>query len=164
MPRNIQLFLLPFLLLSAAFAVAQDRPSCTLMKGLDLKSLLGADHDAPVPFGQNSCRAESNSPGRLIVLAVEEGKAAEIKSSLASMKKLIVQHRAKEATIAAEPTLGPDAFSVRDRASPRGIEVYALKGSRFINIQGSWPTSKPLDDAGAKQLVALLKTVQDKLP
>ena len=164
MPRKIKLFLLPFLLLSAAFAAAQDRPSCGLMKSLDLKPLLGADHDAPVPFGTNSCRAESNSPGRLIILAVEEGKPAEIKSSLATMKKMITQHRAKEAVITAEPSLGPDAFSVRERAGTRGIEVYALKGSRFINIQGSWPFKQPLDDASAKQLVALLKTVQDKLP
>jgi hypothetical protein len=164
MPRNLALLLLPFLLLPAAWAAAQERPACTLMKGLDLKPLLGADHDAPVPFGEKSCRAESNSPGRLIVLAVEEGKPAEIKSSLASMKKLIVQHRAKEAAIAAEPALGPDAFSVRDRGGTRAIEVYALKGSRFLNIQASWPMSKPLDDAGAKQIVTLLKTVQDKLP
>ena len=155
---------LPLLLLSSVLAFAQERPACTMMKGLDLKPLLGADHDAPVPFGTNSCRAESNSPGRLIILAVEEGKAAEIKSNLASMKKLMTQHRAKEAVIAAEPSLGPDAFSVRERAGTRGIEVYALKGSRFLNIQGSWPFKQPMDDATAKQLVGLLKMVQDKLP
>jgi len=165
MPTKIALIFLPLLLLCPGLVAAQgDRPACALMKSLDLKPLLGADHDAPVPFGGASCRAESNSPGRLIVLAVEEGKAAEIKSSLASMKKLITQHRAKEAVIATEPSLGPDAFSVRDRAGTRGIEVYALKGSRFINIQGSWPFKQPLDDASAKQLVALLKMVQDKLP
>lgn len=153
------------LLLPAAHASAQaDRPSCAILKTLDLKPLLGADHDAPVPFGTNSCRAESNSPGRLIILAVEEGKADEIKSSVATMKKMTAQHRAKEATIAAEPSLGPDAFSVREKAGSRGIEVYALKGSRFVNIQGSWPHSKPLDDASARQIVALVRTALDKLP
>ena len=164
MLKNVTRIILLSLLLSAGIVSAQERPACTMMKGLDLKPLLGADHDAPVKFGDNSCRAESNSPGRLIVLAVEEGKAAEIKSNLASMKKMMIQHRAKEAVIAAEPSLGPDAFSVRERAGTRGIEVYALKGSRFINIQASWPFKQPLDDASAKQLVALLKIVQDKLP
>jgi len=157
--------IIPLLLLPAAYAFAQaDRPSCAILKALDLKPLLGADHDAPVPFGTNSCRAESNSPGRLIILAVEEGKADEIKSSLATMKKMSVQHRAKEATIAAEPSLGADAFSVREKAGSRGIEIYALKGSRFVNLQASWPHSKPLDDASAKQLVALVRTALDKLP
>ena len=152
-------------LLVSGIAFAQGkRESCEIMKQLDLKPLLGADHDAPVPFGQQSCRAESNSPGRLIVLAVEEGKPAEIKNSLATMKKMIAQHRAKEVTITAEPTLGPDAFSVREKAGTRGVEVYALKGSRFVNIQGSWPFSKPMDDATAKQIVGLLKTAVDKLP
>jgi len=157
--------IIPLLLLPAAHASAQaDRPSCAIMKALDLKPLLGADHDAPVPFGSNSCRAESNSPGRLIILAVEEGKAEEIKSSLATMRKMSVQHRAKDAAIASEPSLGADAFSVREKAGSRGIEIYALKGSRFVNIQGSWPHSKPLDDASARQLVALVRTALDKLP
>lgn len=164
MLKNVTRIILLSLLLSAGIAAAQERPACVMLKGLDLKPLLGADHDAPVRFGDNSCRAESNSPGRLIVLAVEEGKAAEIKSSLTTMKQMMTKHRAKEAVIAAEPSLGPDAFSVRERAGTRGIEVYALKGSRFINIQGSWPFKQPMDDATAKQLVALLKMVQDKLP
>jgi hypothetical protein len=162
-PKTALMILL--LLLPATHTFAQvDRPSCAILKGLDLKPLLGADHDAPVPFGTNSCRAESNSPGRLIILAVEEGKADEIKSSLATMKKMTAQHRAKEATIAPEPSLGPDAFSVREKAGSRGIEIYALKGSRFVNIQGSWPQGKPLDDASARQLVALARTALDKLP
>ena len=163
--KTILKFLCVVLVLFSGLALAQGkREACEMMKQLDLKPLLGADHDAPVPFGSNSCRAESNSPGKLMILAVEEGKAAEIKSSLATMKKMIAQHRAKEATITAEPALGPDAFSVRDRGGTRALEVYALKGSRFINMQASWPHSKPLDDASAKQIVGLLKTVQDKLP
>ena len=165
MSARTALIFLPLLLLPAAHSSAQaDRPSCAIMKALDLKPLLGADHDAPVPFGTNSCRAESNSPGRLIILAVEEGKPAEIKSSLATMKKMTAQHRAKEVTIASEPSLGPDAFSVREKAGSRGIEIYALKGSRFVNIQGSWPNSRPLDDAAAKQFVTLVKTALDQLP
>ena len=163
--KTILKFLCVALLLVSGQVLAQGkREACEMMKLLDLKPLLGADHDAPVPFGSNSCRAESNSPGKLMILAVEEGKAAEIKSSLATMKKMIAQHRAKEAAITAEPSLGPDAFSVRDRGGTRALEVYALKGSRFINMQASWPHSKPLDDASAKQIVGLLKTVQDKLP
>jgi len=162
-PKTVLVVLL--LLLPAAYAFAQsDRPSCAILKGLDLKPLLGADHDAPVPFGTNSCRAESNSPGRLIILAVEEGKADEIKSGLVTMKKMTAQHRAKEVTIASEPSLGADAFSVREKAGTRGIEVNAVKGSRFVNIQASWPFSKPLDDASARQIVALLKAALDKLP
>ena len=165
MSAKVARFVLPLLLLPAAVALAQaDRPSCAILKALDLKPLLGDDHDKPVPFGQDSCRAESNSPGRLIILAVEEGKPAEIKSAVATHKKMIGQHRAKEVTITPEPSLGPDAFSVREKAGSRGIEVYALKGSRFVNIQASWPFSKPLDDATAKQLVALVKSALDKLP
>jgi len=165
MSPKTALVVLPLLLLPAAYAVAQaDRPSCAILKGLDLKPLLGADHDAPVPFGKDSCRAESNSPGRLIILAVEEGNAAEIKQSLATTKKMMAQHRAKDVTIAPEASLGPDAFSVREKAGSRGIEVYAVKGPRFVNIQGSWPNSKPLDDASARQLVTLLKAALDKLP
>jgi len=162
---SLKTALLILLLLPAAHASAQtDRPSCAILKVLDLKPLLGADHDAPVPFGKDSCRAESNSPGRLIILAVEEGKADEIKRSIATMKKMTAQHRAKEATIASEPSLGPDAFSVRENAGSRGIEIYALKGSRFVNIQGSWPHGKPLDDASARQLVTLVRIALDKLP
>ena len=165
MSPKAALVVLPLLLLPAAYAVAQaDRPSCAILKSLDLKPLLGADHDAPVPFGKDSCRAESNSPGRLIILAVEEGNAAEIKQSLATTKKMMAQHRAKEVTIAPEASLGPDAFSVREKTGSRGIEIYALKGSRFVNIQGSWPHSKPLDDASARQLVTLVRTALDKLP
>jgi len=165
MSGTIARVVLPFLLLQAAQVAAQtERPSCAIMKSLDLKPLLGADHDKPVPFGQDSCRAESNSPGRLIVLAVEEGKAAELKSAIATHKKMIAQHRAKEVTITPEPSLGPDAFSVREKGGSRGIEIYALKGSRFVNIQGSWPHGKPLDDASAKQFVILVKAVLDKLP
>ena len=165
MSATVARFVLLLMLLPAAHLAAQtDRPSCVIMKGLDLKPLLGDDHDKPVPFGQDSCRAESNSPGRLIVLAVEEGNAAELKSAIATHKKMNVEHRAKEATIAPEPSLGPDAFSVREKGGSRGIEIYALKGSRFVNIQGSWPHSKPLDDASARQLVALVKATLDKLP
>ena len=73
-------------------------------------------------------------------------------------------HRAKEATIVAEPALGADAFSVRDRGEVRGIEFYALKGSRAVVIQGSWPFRAPLNDTGIKQFQQLAKSVLDKLP
>ena len=165
MSPKTALIILPLLLLPAAQPSAQaDRPSCVIMKGLDLKPLLGGDHDRPLPFGDNSCRAESNVGTTQIFLAVEEGKAAEIKSSVATMRKMTAQHRAAEVVITSEPSLGPDAFSVREKGGARGLEVYALKGSRFVNLQGSWPFSKPMDDATARQLVTLVKTALDKLP
>ena len=158
-----QIFGLVLMFFSIALFAQSDRPSCVIMKSLDLKSLLGADHDAPVPFGDESCRAESNAPGRLVILNVMEQKPAELKSWLANTRKLMVQHRAKEATIVAEPAVGPDAFSVRDR-DMRSVEFYALKGSRAVVIQGSWPFRAPLNDTGIKQFQQLAKSVLDKLP
>jgi len=53
---------------------------------------------------------------------------------------------------------------VRDRGEVRGVEFYALKGSRAVMIQGSWPFRAPLDDTGIKQFQQLAKSVLDKLP
>ena len=161
MPVCLARLILPFLLLSASLAFAQDRPSCAAMKGLDLKPLLGADHDAPVPFGQESCRAESKSPGKIVVLAIMQGTAAEHQAMLANVRKMNATHRAKEVTIVSEPSLGPGAFSIREK-DMRQIEIIAVKGSRAINLQGG--IGKPLDDAGVKQFVGLAKAALDKLP
>ena len=106
---------------------------------------------------------ESNAPGRLVILNVMEEKPAELKSWLANTRKLTATHRAKEATIVAEPALGPDAFSVRDR-DMRSVEFYALKGARAVVIQASWPFRTPLNDTGIKQFQQLAKSVLDKLP
>ena len=155
----VTLMLLP----AAAFGQG-ERPACALMKGLDLKQLLGADHDAPVPFGQDSCRAESNAPGKLIVLGVIEGKPAELKTWLSGIKQGNATERAKEVTVVAEPALGPDAFSVRQQRDMRELEIYASKGTRVIVLQVSWPRSAPIGDAGLKQFLQLTKLALDKLP
>lgn len=160
-PVHIARSILPFLLLSASLAFAQDRPSCALLKGLDLKPLLGADHDAPVPFGKESCRAESKSPGKIVVLAIMQGTAAEHQTMLANVKKINATHRAKEVTVVSEPSLGPEAFSIREKEM-RQIEIMAVKGMRAINLQGG--IGKPLDDTGVKQFVGLAKAALDKLP
>jgi len=138
--------LLPLLLVLPALAFAQDRPACAMLKGMDLKPILGADHDAPVNFGQESCRAESKSPGRIVILGIMQGTAAEHQKMFAMIKK-INSKRPKEITVVPEPSLGPDAFSLREA---RQIEIMALKGARAISVQGG--VGKPLDDAGVKQL------------
>jgi hypothetical protein len=161
MPVRLTRSILPFLLLSAGLALAQDRASCALMKGLDLKPLLGADHDAPVPFGKESCRAESKSPGKIVVLGILQGTAAENQTMLANIRKINTTHRAKDVTVVPEPSLGPDAFSIRDK-DMRQIEIMAVKGTRAVSVQGG--IGKSLDDTGVKQFVGLAKAALDKLP
>ena len=152
------------LLFPGALFAQADRPSCMMMKSLDLKPLLGADHDAPVPFGKESCRAESSSPGRLVVLAVIEQTPAEIKNWFASVKKINATHRAKEVTIVPEPALGADAFSVRDRGELRELEFYAAKGSRAVIVKGTWAIGAPVGDAGVRQFQQLMRSALDKMP
>jgi hypothetical protein len=155
------LFVLPLLLLPSLAAAAQgDRPSCAMLKGMDLKAILGADHDAPVPFGQESCRAESKSPGKIVILGLMQGTAAEHQKMFAMIKKINAK-RAKEVKVVAEPSLGKDAFSIREN-DMRQIEIMAIKGDRAISLQGG--IGKPLDDAGVKQFVGLAKAALDKLP
>ena len=143
------------------FAAQGEAPSCAIMKGLDLKPLLGADHDAPVPFGQEGCRAESNRPGKIVVLAVMQGTAAEHQKMFAMVKKINATHRANEVKVVAEPSLGKDAFSIREN-DMRQIEIMAIKGDRAINVQGG--IGKPLSDAEVKQFVGVAKAALDKLP
>lgn len=165
MTNAIRRTLGPALVLISALVFGQaDRPSCTLMKGLDLKPLLGADHDAPVPFGKDSCRAESRAPGKLVVLGIMEERPAELKSWFAHVRKLNATHRVKEVTVVAEPALGPDAFSVRERGEMRGVELYASKGARAIIIQANWAIGPPANDATLRQLQQLAKSALDKLP
>jgi hypothetical protein len=164
MLKNVAHVIVGSLLLSGGIAFAQERLACAMLKGLDLKPLLGADHDAPVPFGKESCRAESKSPGKIVVLAVVEGTVAEHKSAFATIKEINAKHRAKEVRVVPEPSLGPDAFSIRERSEMRQIEIFAIKGSRAITFNGGWAVGKPIDDAGTKQFVALVKAALDKLP
>ena len=141
-----------------------ERPACALMKGLDLKPLLGADHDAPVPFGKDSCRAESKSPGKLVALGVMEEKPSELKAWFAGVRKMNATQRAKEVTVVAEPALGADAFSVRERGEMRDVEIYASKGTRAIVLQANWAIGAPFNDTSLKQLQQLVKSALDKLP
>jgi hypothetical protein len=150
------------LLLSSGLAVAAqgDRPACAMLKGMDLKPVLGANHDAPVPFGQESCRAESKSPGKIVILGLMQGTAAEHQKMFAMIRKINAK-RAKEVEVVAEPSLGKDAFSIREN-DMRQIEIMAIKGNRAISLQGGIGTA--LGDAEVKQFVALAKAALDKLP
>src|SRR5688572_29786885 len=148
------------LLLSGGIAFAQDRPACAMLKGMDLKAILGADHDAPVPFGQESCRAESKSPGRIVILGLMQGTAAEHQNLFAMIKKINAK-RANEVSVVAEPSLGKDAFSIREK-DMRQIEIMAIKGDRAISLQGG--IGSPLGEAGVKQFVQLARGALDKLP
>jgi hypothetical protein len=157
--RLILLLLVSFS--TTLFAAQGERPACAMLKGMDLKAILGADHDAPVPFGQESCRAESKSPGKIVILGLMQGTAAEHQKMFAMIRKINSGQRAKEVKVVAEPTLGKDAFSIREN-DMRQIEIMALKGDRAISLQGG--IGKPLDDAGVKQFVGLAKAALDKLP
>jgi hypothetical protein len=153
------------LMLSPCLCFAQDnRPSCKLMGAIDLKPLLGQDHDAPVPFGEESCRAESSSPGRMVILMVTEKPPAELKNWLAEIKKLNARERAKEVTIVPEPAMGPEAFSIREKSGQRDVEIYAIKGSRVVVVQSFWATGAPVTDDVLKQLRQAAQSVLSKLP
>jgi hypothetical protein len=159
-----QAFGLAWMLFSMALFAQSDRPSCAMLKNLDLKPLLGADHDAPVAFGTESCRAESKSPGRLLVFAVFDQPPGGAKNWLANNRKLTAKFQGSEVNIVAEPALGPDAYSVRSRGELREVEFYAMKGSRAVVLKGSWAIGAPLGDAGVKQLQQLTQASLDKLP
>jgi hypothetical protein len=150
------------LLLSSGLAAAAqgDRPACAMLKGMDLKGILGADHDAPVPFGQESCRAESKSPGKIVVLGLMQGTATEHQKMFGMIRKINAK-RANEVSVVAEPSLGKDAFSIREK-DMRQIEIMAIKGDRAISVQGG--IGSPLGEAGVKQFVGLAKAALDKLP
>jgi hypothetical protein len=158
MLKNIARIILLSVLMFGGIAAAQERPACAMLKGMDLKPILGADHDAPVNFGQESCRAESKSPGRIVILGIMQGTAAEHQKMFAMIRK-INSKRPKEITVVPEPSLGPDAFSLREA---RQIEIMALRGVRAVSVQGG--VGKPLDDAIVRQFVGLSKAALDKLP
>lgn len=117
-----------------------------------------------IDFGKESCRAESRSPGKLLVLAVMEQPPAEAKSWLATNKQLTAKFQGNEVNIVAEPALGPDAYSVRSRGELREVEFYALKGGRTVVLKSSWTIGAPIGDVALKQLQQLMRTALDKLP
>ena len=157
--------LLAVLLLPAGLSLAQDkRVSCDILKQIDLKPLLGADHDPLAPFGRAACQAESKAIGKgLVILTVEEGPVADIKKGLAGIKQMNTKERAKEVTVAAEAELGPEAFSVREK-DQRKIEIYAVKGNRAVIVQGMWSIGPTISDAIFGQLRGVAKEALAKLP
>ena len=153
------------LTLPAPAAHAQSpRPACTLLAGLDLKPLLGADHDKPVEFGESSCRAESKAPGRMVIMMVTEKPAAELKTWLAGVRKMNTVELAKEVTVVPEPTLGAEAFSVREKGQQRGADIYALKGNKVVVLQADWSIGAPVTDAVFGQLRDTVTAALAKLP
>ena len=153
------------LLLPAGFAAAQDkRVSCDILGQIDLKPLLGADHDPIRPFGKGGCQAETKAIGRgLVILTVEEGPPAEIRKGLAGIRQINMKELAKEVKVVPEKDLGPEAFSVHDN-DKRKIEIYALKGNRAVIVQGMWAIGPTLDDRIVGQLRGVAKSALDKLP
>jgi hypothetical protein len=153
------------LLFFCSLALAQEkRVSCELLKGIDLKPLLGADHDAPAPFGKVACRVGSKAPGRVVILSVEEESPEEIKNFLTMVKKVNSTERAKEVTVAAEPALGPEAFSVLEKGEQRQAELYAMKGARSLVVRATWAVGPPISDAVFKQLQGVAQAALAKLP
>ena len=164
--KRILLSVLLMLLAAPGLLFAEaERPSCQIMGKINLKPLLGADHDAPVPFGEDGCRAESGSPGRMVILTVTEGTPDELKNWLAGIRKINTEQRAAEVILAAEPALGPDAFSIKEKGDElRQIELYALKGSRAVVVQATWSIGEPITDATFKKLRHVAKAALAKLP
>jgi hypothetical protein len=153
------------LLLSPTLLLAQNaRPACTLMGALDLKPLLGADHEAPAPYGDSACIAKSKTAGRLVLLAVIEKPNAELKKDFAAFRKeMSTPEFAKATTLAAAPEFGPEAYSTREKGERSGADITALKGTRSVNLTLNW-SKGPITDPIFKQLRDLMASVLAKLP
>jgi len=163
--KTFQRCLAAVLMLPASLLLAQDkRVSCDILSQIDLKPLLGADHDPLKPFGRAACQAETKAIGRgLVILTIEEGPAAEIKKGLAGIKQINMKELAKEVKVAPEKDLGPDAFSVREN-DKRKVEIYALKGNRAVIVQGMWAIGPTISDSIFGQLRGVAKDALAKLP
>lgn len=154
------------LMLIGSLAAAQgQRLSCDILKQIDLKPLLGADHDPLSAFGKAACQAESKAIGRgLVILTIEQGSPADIKKGLDSIRGFNSKELAKEVTVAAEPELGPDAFSVREKGDGRKADIYAVKGSHAVIVQGMWSIGPNISDSIFAQLKGVAKAALAKLP
>jgi hypothetical protein len=95
-----------------------------------------------------------------VILGILQGSAADHQKMFAMVKKINTTQRAKDVTVVPEPSLGPEAFSIREK-DMRQIEIMAMKGARAISLQGG--INKPLDDAAVKQFLGLAKAALDKL-
>ena len=163
--KTFQKCLITALLLSSGFAFAQEkRLSCDILKQIDLKPLIGADHDPLSPFGRGACQAESKAIGRgTVFLTVEEGPIENIKKGMDGIKRFNQKERAKEVKVAAEPELGPEAFSIRENDN-RKVEIYAVKGNKAVIVQGMWSIGPTIDDKIFGQLKGVSKEAMAKLP
>ena len=163
--KTFQKCLITALLLSSGFAFAQEkRLSCDILKQIDLKPLIGADHDPLSPFGRGACQAESKVIGRgTVFLTVEEGPVENIKKGMDGIKRFNQKERAKEVKVAAEPELGPEAFSIRENDN-RKVEIYAVKGNKAVIMQGMWSIGPTIDDKIFGQLKGVSKEAMAKLP
>jgi hypothetical protein len=141
-----------------------DRPSCAALAALDLKPLLGGDHEAPVPFGEFSCRAQSKDPGRMLILMLTEKPPAELKAWMAKIREVNTTEQANEVTVASEPALGADAFSIADKGQRRGAEIYAIKGARAIVLQADWSVDGGITEAALAQLRNAAQAALARLP
>lgn len=141
------------------------RLACTLLAKADLVSLLGADHDAPVNFGEDSCRVESRSPGRNVFLSLSEQTETEISNWLTMTRLLNLQHRSDEVDVVAEPSLGINAFSVRAKGpEAREFEIYAAVGSQAMTLNASFATGTPIMGTDITRLLQLARTIVAELP
>jgi hypothetical protein len=153
------------LLLAVPSHAAEPRPACALLAQADLVPLLGAGHDAPVDFGETSCRAESARPGRGVILSVMEGSAAETSAWMTSVQQLNLDFRGSEVTVAPETALGANAFSILEKgASPREMEIYVAKGGRALALNANFGTGAALTKADLDRLRQLAKAMLTKLP
>ncbi|HEX2829220.1 MAG TPA: hypothetical protein VHP37_22920 [Burkholderiales bacterium] len=145
--------------------VAQNpRPACVLMAAVDLKPLLGADHEAPAPYGDSACVAKSKTPGRLVLLAVIDKPNAELKKDLAAFKKQMSAPEAAQAmTLAPAPEFGPEAYSTREKGERSAADITALKGNKSVNLTLNW-SKGPITDPIFKQLRDLMTSVLARLP
>ena len=164
--KMIQKCVLVVLMLFCGLVAAQgQRLSCDILKQIDLKPLLGADHDPLAAFGKAACQAESKAIGKgLVILTIEKGSPADIKKGMDSIRGFNSKELAKEVTVAAEPELGPGAFSVREKGEGRKAAIYAVKGSHAVIVQGMWSIGPNISDAIFTQLKGVAQAALAKLP
>ena len=140
------------------------RPACVVMGALDLKPLLGADHEAPAPYGDSACVAKSKTPGRLVLLAVIDKPNAELKKDLAAFRKqMATPEFAKAMTLGPAPELGPDAYWTREKGEQSAADITALKGNKSVNLTLNW-SKGPITDPIFKQLRDLMAAALSRLP
>lgn len=163
--RPIHLLLFIPLLMTSPASGAEPRLVCTLLATADLAPLLGADHDAPVDFGEDSCRIESKSPGRNVILSITKQPASQLPDWLDMIRKLNSEQRGSEVNVIAEPSMGSHAFSVHEKGSqPREVEFYAGKGEQALVLNATFATGAALSGKDIERLRKIVFTMYTKLP